>query len=340
MSFSSDVKAEIAADIPSARHCRTASIAAILSDLGRFEQEENGDVRLFLNMDNPDAGRKFFTLVNKTFNIRNGLCISADKGCREARGWVPSGLPTKITGELARRLKLIGSDGRLRNDGRMTVSPELLKRKCCRRNYLRDLFICCGSVSNPSKEYHLEWNCSSTEQVSQLKEMLMSFGKEAKTVFRKKCYVVYFKDSADIVDLLNLMGATVSMMEMENQRILKELRNSVNRRVNCETANIGKTVSASRKQISDILFLEEKGVLKTLPESLRKMAELRVQYPDVPLRELGDLAVPPIGKSGVNHRLRRLTDLAQKYREGTLNTELRIDSVNAEESDSVVKERV
>ena len=136
------------------------------------------------------------------------------------------------------------------------------------------------------------------------------------------------------------MGATVSMMEMENQRILKELRNSVNRRVNCETANIGKTVSASRKQISDILFLEEKGVLKTLPESLRKMAELRVQYPDVPLRELGDLAVPPIGKSGVNHRLRRLTDLAQKYREGTLNTELRIESVNAEESDSVVKERV
>ena len=153
MSFSSDVKAEIAADIPSARHCRTASIAAILSDLGRFEQEENGDVRLFLNMDNPDAGRKFFTLVNKTFNIRNGLCISADKGCREARGWVPSGLPTKITGELARRLKLIGSDGRLRNDGRMTVSPELLKRKCCRRHYLRDLFIWSGIVL-PQNRYH------------------------------------------------------------------------------------------------------------------------------------------------------------------------------------------
>jgi hypothetical protein len=104
------------------------------------------------------------------------------------------------------------------------------------------------------------------------------------------------------------------MMEMENQRILKELRNSVNRRVNCEAANIGKTVSASGKQISDILFLEERGILRTLPESLRKMAELRLQYPDTPLRELGELAVPPVGKSGVNHRLRRLSEIAQKYR--------------------------
>ena len=225
-----------------------------------------------------------------------------------------AGLPADAVKELAVRLKLLDSDGKLRAESGITAAPELLIRSCCRKNYLRDMFMCCGSISDPRREYHLEWNCSREEQVSQLQGILRSFGKEAKTAFRKKSWVVYFKDSTDIVDLLNLMGAPVSMMEMENQRILKELRNSVNRRVNCEAANIGKTVSASRKQIEDILFLEKAGILKTLPESLRKMAELRMQYPDMPLRELGDQAQPPIGKSGVNHRLRRISELARKYR--------------------------
>ncbi|HAB94416.1 MAG TPA: DNA-binding protein WhiA [Lachnospiraceae bacterium] len=315
MSFSSKVKAEIAANIPSSRHCRIASIAALLDCFGQFEQEKAGNIRLFLNVDNRDATRKLFTLVNKTINIGSRLLIPAGKSCRETRGRVDAGLPAEAAKELARRLKLLDEDGKLCADGRWRVDPSLLDRSCCKRSFLRDMFLCCGSVNDPRKEYHLEWNCSEKEQVSQLQEVLRSFGKEAKTVLRKKSCVVYFKDSTDIVDLLNLMGATVSMMEMENQRIYKDLRNSVNRRVNCEAANIGKTVSASRKQIEDIRFLEEIGVLRTLPESLRKMAELRMQYPDLPLRELGDRAVPPIGKSGVNHRLRRLTELAGKYRE-------------------------
>ena len=316
MSFSSDVRAEIASDIPSARHCRNASMAAILSCIGRIEQEPDGSLRLFVNFDGRDSVRKLFTLIRKTINIGSVLWLSADPNidCREMRGWMEAGLPADAVKELAVRLKLLDSDGKLRAESGMTAAPELLIRSCCRKNYLRDMFMCCGSISDPRREYHLEWNCSREEQASQLQEILRSFGKEAKTVFRKKSCVVYFKDSTDIVDLLNLMGAPVSMMEMENQRILKELRNSVNRRVNCEAANIGKTVSASRKQIEDIRFLEETGILKTLPESLRKMAELRMQYPDMPLRELGDQAQPPIGKSGINHRLRRISELARKYR--------------------------
>ncbi|MBQ9027693.1 MAG: DNA-binding protein WhiA [Lachnospiraceae bacterium] len=316
MSFSSDVRAEIASDIPSAGHCRNASMAAILSCIGRFKQESDGSIRLFVNFDGRDSVRKLFTLIRKTLNIGSVLWFSADPkdGCRDMRGWMDAGLTAEAAAELALRLKLQDGSGKLRAESGRTVAPELLKRSCCRKNYLKDMFMCCGSISDPRKEYHLEWTCSREEQASQLQEILRSFGKEAKTVFRKKSCVVYFKDSEDIVDLLNLMGAPVSMMEMENQRILKDLRNSVNRRVNCETANIGKTVSASRKQIEDIRFLEETGVLKTLPESLRKMAELRKQYPEMPLRELGDQAQPPIGKSGVNHRLRRLTEIAVKYR--------------------------
>jgi DNA-binding protein WhiA len=313
MSFSSDVKAEIAGGIPSARHCRAASLAAILCCLGRFEGSPDTPYKLFLNTDNEEAVRKCFTLVRKTINIGIVSCSAADES-RERKGWVQVELPSDTVLRLAQMTGAADSSGRLRLDRNDKVADDLIRRSCCKRNYVRDLFLCSGSVSDPRKEYHLEWSCSSQEQALQLQGVLLSLGKEAKAVLRKKFYVVYLKDSTDIVDLLSLMGASVSMMEMENQRILKELRNSVNRRVNCETANIGKTVSASRKQIADIRFLEESGILRTLPESLRKMAELRLQYPDTPLRELGNLAVPPIGKSGVNHRLRRLSEIAEKYR--------------------------
>lgn len=313
MSFSSDVKKEIASDIPAAKHCRTASLAVLLRCAGHFERDRDGAYRLYLSEDNREAFRKCFTLVRKTINIGIVSCSAADES-RERKGWVQVELPSDTVLRLAQMTGAADSSGRLRLDRNDKVADDLIRRSCCKRNYVRDLFLCSGSVSDPRKEYHLEWSCSSQEQALQLQGVLLSLGKEAKAVLRKKFYVVYLKDSADIVDLLNLMGAPVSMMEMENQRILKELRNSVNRRVNCETANIGKTVSASRKQIADIRFLEESGILRTLPESLRKMAELRMQYPDTPLRELGELAVPPIGKSGVNHRLRRLSEIAEKYR--------------------------
>ena len=340
MSFSSEVKAEIASDIPSARHCRIASAAVLLTCIGRFERDPDGKYRLLLSRDNGEALRKCFTLVCKTSNIRTVMCSPVNTGGREPRGWLQADLSSDTVRELAQKIRACDSAGNLRGDDDCTVPAELLGRSCCRRNYVRDLFLCCGSVSDPRKEYHLEWSCDSKEQASQLKEILLSFGKEAKAVLRKKVHVVYFKDSEDIVDLLNLMGAPISMMEMENQRILKGLRNSVNRRVNCETANIGKTVSASRKQISDITFLEESGILRTLPESLRKMAELRLQYPDTPLRELGDLAVPPIGKSGVNHRLRRLTEIAEKYRSDPRSGKQVFGAGQEKQPDSAVKESV
>ncbi len=340
MSFSSEVKAEIASDIPSAKHCRIASAAVLLMCIGRFEKDPDGKYRLLLSQDNGEALRKCFTLVCKTSNIRTVVCSPAYTGGREPRGWLQADLSSDTVRELAQMIRACDSSGNLREDGCCTVPAELLGRSCCRRNYVRDLFLCCGSVSDPRKEYHLEWSCDSKEQASQLKEILLSFGKEAKAVLRKKVHVVYFKDSEDIVDLLNLMGAPISMMEMENQRILKGLRNSVNRRVNCETANIGKTVSASRKQIIDIRFLEDSGILRTLPESLRKMAELRLQYPDTPLRELGDLAVPPIGKSGVNHRLRRLTEIAEKHRSDSRSGKQVSGAGQEKQPDSAVKESV
>ena len=137
---------------------------------------------------------------------------------------------------------------------------------------------------------------------------------ETKIIFRKKYYVVYLKEGACIVDLLNVCEAPVSLMKLENLRILKEMRNSVNRRVNCETANIAKTVNAASRQMEDIEYLEVHYGFQNLPESLQQMAEIRLEHPDMSLKELGECFDPPIGKSGVNHRLRKLSELADKLR--------------------------
>ena len=168
-----------------------------------------------------------------------------------------------------------------------------------------------GSMSHPEKSYHIEFVCAARVQAEQIREMMHSFDLEAKVILRKKSYVVYIKEGSQIVDLLNVMEAPISLMEMENVRILKEMRNSVNRKVNCETANINKTVSAASKQSEDIRLIQKNMGLDNLPEGLQEIAELRLAYPDASLKELGDLLSEPLGKSGVNHRLRKLSAIAE-----------------------------
>ncbi len=149
----------------------------------------------------------------------------------------------------------------------------------------------------------------------QLKEMINTFDMDAKIVQRKKYYVVYIKEGAQIVDILNVMEAHVALMDLENVRILKEMRNSVNRKVNCETANIHKTVSAAVKQIEDIVYIQSTIGFESLSEGLEEIARLRLEQPEATLKELGMMLTPPVGKSGVNHRLRKLSTLAEELRE-------------------------
>lgn len=191
---------------------------------------------------------------------------------------------------------------------------EILKSACCKRAFLRGAFLCIGSVSDPEKSNHLEFVCNDEKQAQLLQGIMQEFDIVAKMVLRKKYFVVYLKDGTEIVDLLNVMEAHVSLMEFENQRILKEISNTVNRRVNCETANIAKTVNASTKQLEDILLIRDKYGLRRLPDNLREMAEVRIENPDATLKELGEYLNPPVGKSGVNHRLRRLGEIADKLR--------------------------
>ena len=142
------------------------------------------------------------------------------------------------------------------------------------------------------------------------------FELDAKIIMRKKYFVVYIKEGTQIVDMLNIMEAHISLMELENIRILKEMRNSINRRVNCETANISKTVSAAVKQIEDITYIRDTVGFSELTDGLREIAQIRLDYPEASLVELGKLLSTPVGKSGVNHRLRKLSMMAEELRTG------------------------
>ena len=292
MSFSSTVKNEISTHVSSARHCQLAELAAIIQSLGRIVNSPDGHSELVIDTDNDIISQKCFTLLKKTFNIVS-LTDHDDV-------W-----------NVLQALKLVDSDGVFRGLNR-PISPLLIKNACCKRAYLRGMYMCVGSMSDPNKGYHLELVCGMEPIAMQIIEILADFGLEAKMIARKRYFVVYIKESESIVDFLNICEAHVALMEFENLRIVKEMRNSINRRVNCEAANITKTVNAATKQIEDIEYLRDHYGFNNLPANLREMAEVRLEHPDATLAELGTYLDPPVGKSGVNHRLRRLSEIASQ----------------------------
>lgn len=300
MSFSGRVKEELAAHVSAARHCQLAELAALLLYNGGVC---DGEKHLCLDTENEAVARKCFTLLKKTFNIDNVVMgeksrlLSDDEAERK----------------VIQALHLGGTAGKP-IELKAPVNTLLIKNSCCARAYLRGAFLSSGSMSDPEKSYHLEFVCSERAQAEQLQDIIQEFQIEAKVIKRKKYDVVYLKEGAGIVDLLNVIGAHVSLMNLENLRIVKEMRNSINRRVNCETANISKTVNAASKQIEDILLIRDKYGFENLPDNLRQMAEVRLEYPDAALKELGGYLEPTVGKSGVNHRLRRLSEIADGIR--------------------------
>ncbi len=289
MSFSSDVKEELEKVIPGPRHCQLSELAALIhfGCKAEVKGEEPGEITIF--SENPFVNRKYFTLLEKTFIIDVNVI------------------------KVLQAVKILDEGGcmhRLSEE----VNPLLIKNSCCRRAFLRGAFLCLGSMSNPRKGYHLEFVCEYEVQALQIQQAVCSFEIEAKIVRRKKYYVVYVKEGAGIVDLLNVMGAHLSLMLLENLRVEKEVRNSINRQVNCEAANITKTVNAANKQIEDILLLQKHYGLSNLPDALRQMAQVRLEHPESSLLELGGYLNPPVGKSGVNHRLRKLGEMADKIK--------------------------
>ncbi len=184
-----------------------------------------------------------------------------------------------------------------------------------KREILRNAYLACGSMSDPEKAYHFEFSVKTRAEAERLREIANSFPVEAKIVERKGSFVVYIKEGEQIVTMLGVMGAGKALMNFENIRTMKEMRNSVNRQVNCETANIHKTVSAAVKQAEAIRFIEKSRGLGELPENLREIACLRLEHPEMPLKDLGAMLSVPLGESGVNHRLRRVMEYADQIKQ-------------------------
>ena len=182
------------------------------------------------------------------------------------------------------------------------------------KGLIREAFLQNGSISDPEKHYHFEIVSATLEEAEELQSMIGGFGLDGKIVERKGYYVVYLKEGAQIADMLRIMEAPLALMEFENVRIVKEMRNSINRKVNCEAANLGKTISASVKQVEDIRFIKSTVGLDNIPEGLAETAKKRLEYPEATLKELGEKMEPPIGKSGVNHRLKKLSEMAEDLR--------------------------
>lgn len=313
MSFSLEVKEELSKHIGSSRHCQLAEIAAIIDGAGFIRADDSGKLALYLQDDNPLVVRKFFTLLKKAFNIGTSILEDVPNIKENGRIYRPVIVDDKNLHSVLGAIRMIDTEGRIRDisDG---ISPQVTRNSCCKRAFLRDSFMCLGSISDPNKGYHLEYVCDRRQQAESLQEMIESFDIKAMIVSRKKYYVLYIKEGAGIVDLLNIMEAPVSLMNLENLRIVKEMRNSINRRVNCEVANITKTVNAATKQIEDITYLRDHYGFENLPVNLREMAEVRLEHPDSTLLELGKFLDPEVGKSGVNHRLRKLSELADKLK--------------------------
>ena len=314
MSFSSRVKEELSRQLSPARHCQIAEIAAIISLCGRIQISENDRYRIKISTENAAVARKYFTLLKKTFNISTDVSIRQGAEGHRLRTYTVGVSRHEDAMRVLQATKLIDRYGEIEENLSLAQNVVIMQ-SCCKRAFIRGAFLASGSISDPEKFYHFEIVCAAEAKAVQLQGLILAFGLDAKIVQRKKYYVVYIKEGSQIVDILNVMEAPVDLMELENIRILKEMRGSVNRQVNCETANINKTVSAAVKQMKDITFIRDKIGFDKLPENLSEIAQLRLLKPEATLKELGEALDPPVGKSGVNHRLRKLGELAQKLRE-------------------------
>ncbi len=298
MSFSGTTKDELAGFIPEARHCQIAELAAFFAfaDLPG-PGEEGAPLKMRMRTANAGTARKFFTLCKKAFNIDVVVC----KGSENVSSHHGISVRFSNPEDAARAMKAAGHAG-------------ILKQECCRRSFLRGAFLSAGSVSDPEKSYHLEIVCPRRETAELLRDIMGRMGYEPRVVTRKKDFVVYLKDGDQIVRLLGEMGASISFLNIESVRVIKEMRGTVNRQVNCETANLNKTIVSAVRQTEEIRYLRDHGGFGSLTEPLRQIAELRLEYPEASLSELGSLLDPPIGKSGVNHRLRKVCTRARDLR--------------------------
>ncbi|MFF2755319.1 DNA-binding protein WhiA [Psychrobacillus sp. NPDC058041] len=310
MSFASETKKEMTQE-ESKPCCAKAELSALIRMNGSLSFS-NKMLSLDVQTENAAIARRLYTLIKSLYPYQVELLVRKKMRLKKNNIYIC---------RVREGAKNLLEDLKILNEGfqfEYSISKELVKKKCCKRAYLRGAFLAGGSVNNPeTSSYHLEIYSLYKTHSDALVELMNEFELNAKTIERKKGYVAYLKEAEKISDFLSIAGAHNALLKFEDVRIIRDMRNSVNRLVNCETANLNKTISAAIRQVENIRFIENSVGLDQLPEKLREIARLRVEYQDVTLKELGEMvSTGNVSKSGINHRLRKIDEIADALRRG------------------------
>jgi DNA-binding protein WhiA len=309
MSFAALTKKELTM-VNSESCCERAELSALIRMNGSVALTGKR-IALDIATENAAIARRIYTLLKRHFAVVTELIVRKKMRLKKNNVYVvrlPAGVEDLLK-ELA-----ITTEGFQFHPG---IDRTLIKKPCCKRAYLRGAFLAGGSVNNPEgSSYHLEIGSLYEEHCRALVDLANKFHLNARCIERKKGFILYIKEGEKIIEFLSIIGAHQALFKFEDVRIMRDMRNSVNRIVNCETANLNKTIGAAVRQIDNIKLLQKEVGLENLPEKLREVAEIRLKHPDINLKEVGDLLKGQVSKSGVNHRLRKLDEWAEKIRNG------------------------
>jgi hypothetical protein len=311
MSFSSTTKNELCQIRGEDRCCQIAELSALIKISGSIGYSRGKGLSLTLTTENPAIARRIFTSFKRIFGMSAEILIKQNRMLKKANTYM---IVVQGAEEILKTLRIIeASEGNFRFENGI---PEGIENKeCCIRAYLRGVFLGGGSLSDPEKGYHLEIVANDEPYALALTRLMGHYDLTPHIILRKNHWVVYVKEGDQIVDFLNVIGAHTILLEFENIRILKQMRNDVNRLVNCETANLNKTVESSYHQIEDIEYIRNRVGLDYLSDQLREVAEIRLENREATLKEIGEMMEPPLGKSGINHRFRKIEKIAAEFRE-------------------------
>lgn len=309
MSFASVTKKELT-QLDSDDCCAKAELAAIIRMNGSVHIR-NMQISLDVQTENAAIARRIYTLLKKIYQVHVELLVRKKMRLKKNNVYV-----VRIGHEarnLLENLKIVDESFSFTRD----IDRELVKKDCCKRAYIRGAFLAGGSVNHPdTSSYHLEIFSFYEEHNESLLQLLDYFGIKGKLIERKKGFVLYLKEGERISEFLNVVGAHQALLKFEDVRIMKDMRNSVNRLVNCETANLNKTVGAAMRQVENIKLIRNTIGIDALPERLQEIAEMRLEHQDISLKELGEMLQGNVSKSGVNHRMRKIEEFANEIRAG------------------------
>ena len=305
MSFNTDVKEELARVDSTCSHCDRALLAALIRIEGTLLISGQGRYRLEIVTDAPSVARLTWRLLHESYGLRTELTTRRSVLHKTPNYLIDVPVQEGLT-EALRDMGVLGDHGL-----ELGVAPELVAKQCCAAAYLRGAFLGSGFVSDPRGDFHFEITVESQEMADDLAEIMAEKGISARVMQRRSSFIVYIKSGESILEFLAFVGAHQSALVMENARVVKSVRNDVNRQTNAELADPTNTAEASVDQIYAMRSVLEAYGVERLPPALREIIRLRVQYPDATLKELGERADPPLSKSAVYHRIRRIEQMAK-----------------------------